>query len=64
MNSEWFNKSDVTGDGIFNTLDLIWYLCFAVVCYKLTKSVLAYLHNTFNFWWMPDREKYMENWKK
>lgn len=63
MNKNWFIESDVTGDGIFNTLDIIWYFLFAIVTYKFFKSVLGYLHNTFNFWWMPNREKYKEYWQ-
>lgn len=59
----WLNNADVTGDNIFNSLDLLWYFCFAIVVYKMTKSVLHFLHNTFNFWYMPNREKYKEYWR-
>jgi len=54
------NKFDINGDGIFNSIELFIYsVLFVILYFKLTN----WFYNKFNFWFMPNREAYKNNWR-
>lgn len=51
---------DIDGNGIFNSFEIISYtILFTIVYFKTTK----WFYNKFNFWYMPNREAYKDNWR-